>query len=723
MVTSYSSSYRDVNLSTEQQRYLNHPSSNTVLIAGSGSGKTFMIINKIIQSMRRLGLLEPKMLKRRIGDGEADIKPKIIAITFTTKAAEELKVRLISGVIQHLNINTESPAELHLPESIWIGTIHCISLRLLKHFEKKENYSVWDSEIILEALEYLIKKEYPYLIKIKDEVESEEETIFCPPPAVSAAVASMNDSGKNKKKKVIPSPKITSRYSSSSTLTGDKNSSLIGVLRCVETAFQSYRFSHSGNNPKKRECILYQNFVNFPHHVLCSAGICEFRTIYQNYRDLLLQCDALDYPEMILRCIEQLKDKNPPNSENILTELKEVFVDEFQDVNELMFQFVMELKNTNKSSSLNVVGDDDQSIYSFQGSSAKYLKKLVDEFQFSLFTLNRSFRHFDENIGDAIFMANKLLRNNSGRIGKGKDIKIYNSKTSKVEIPRRIRFRIEFSNCVSVMHYADQFDEVRGILKHILQHSRRNASIAVIYRHNKIGGIEIPKLFQMALKGRFHDMECGLKISEFKALISKFSFNMIMKEEMKLSEGEQIWSLASKSSKNHKDFIIRKKLRKIDHFKIFKNGKMIKNLNYKKLKKKIEKRIKKTQEFKENLKRIKIQIEMSYKKKMTVDRKQKKSKQNSSSISLNFLTCHASKGLEFDHVYLISAADHNYPSRYLTESLEEERRLLFVAMTRAKKRLNFSYHVTTDSILGGGASKNRITRFLQEMLPRSNKSH
>lgn len=254
---------------------------------------------------------------------EFDIKPSnILALTFTNKASNEMKQR-----IENL---------LHISsQGLWFGTFHGICRRFLKiHWKDagiSEFFSILDSQDQQRMIKRVIKNK-----NLDDKIYD--------PKALQSFINSQKDKGK--------------------------------------------RISDS------------------------SAKDDTYRDIFKDYEEVRKQTNSLDFADLILTTYETLKNKSELlNYYN--NRFQHIMVDEFQDTNTLQFNLLKAL-NGDKGS-LYAVGDDDQSIYAWRGARSKNIQLFKDEFSnVEIFKLEQNYRSTNKILD----VANNLIKNNKKRLGK-----------------------------------------------------------------------------------------------------------------------------------------------------------------------------------------------------------------------------------------------------------------------------------------------------------------
>lgn len=279
--------------------------------------------NKLI--LAGAGSGKTRVLTCRVAEliNKYDIRPSnILALTFTNKASNEMKQRLE----KLLRISSQG---------LWFGTFHGICRRLLKiHWKEagiNEHFTILDSQDQLRIIKRIIK------------AKNLDENLY-DPKALQSFINTQKDKGK--------------------------------------------RFNNINNDDDK------------------------YRDIYKEYDEACRQTNSVDFADLILLTYEMLK-ANMKILEYYNKRFKNIMVDEFQDTNTLQFNLLKLLNGTDGS--LYAVGDDDQSIYGWRGARSKNIKFFEDEFNnVEIFKLEQNYRSTNEILS----VANNLISYNKERLGK-----------------------------------------------------------------------------------------------------------------------------------------------------------------------------------------------------------------------------------------------------------------------------------------------------------------
>ena len=599
-------------LNKEQKIAVEHQKGPLLVLSGAGTGKTRVLTSRFVYIVKNL---------------KFDFN-RIIAVTFTNKAANEIKERVKKALDQ----NIESP---------WIGTFHAIFAKFLRkhahHVGLKSNFNILDSEdqkkLIKQVLEYC---------KIDKEVS---ESIY------------LNEIQNLKDEKIFPQD--------------------------------------------KSKILKYSSLENIDE-------------IYNIYQQRLIEINAVDFGDILLHSyfiLTNHKDIQETHSNYI----QHILIDEFQDTNLLQYDLIKLLLNNNQN--LFCVGDDDQSIYAWRGAKIENIINFPNEFNCEVVRLTKNYRS-----NNAILeAASSVISNNKNRLGK--NLESYNN-----EIPeQKINLKSFYSQEEESLWVADNISrkyndqETFGILVRLTAQMRSIEDKLIKYAlpYEIIGG---PRFFE---RKEIKDVLSYLKLANsqsddlsFERIINlprrgigeqsikiiidhSRSNNLSFFESLKdlaqsnklspslLSKTQPFIDLINKIS----DLINKTSLEDLGIFVIEESGylKMLENEKNKLKQIENESRIDNLKELVnalsefENLDEFLEHVGL-------VNENQKKTHQN----SIKLMTLHAAKGLEFDHVYLPGWEEGIFPSSRALEqnsskSLEEERRLAYVGITRAKYDLNLSY--------------------------------
>ncbi len=313
-------------LNPEQRAAVVLPNEHALILAGAGSGKTRVLTTRIAWLMQT-GQVSPG---------------GVMAVTFTNKAAKEMMTRL--SALLPVNVR-----------GMWIGTFHGLCNRFLRSHFKMANlpqaFQILDTQDQLSAIKRLYKQ-----FSINDERYP---------------------------------PKQTQWF----------------IAGCKEDGLRPNQVEVRDEDTRKKI------------------------EIYQLYEDQCQREGVVDFGELMLRCYELLRD-NDPVRENYKRSFSVILIDEFQDTNKLQYAWIKMLSGTgahaagglgleqtsfNPTGSVLAVGDDDQSIYAFRGARVGNMADFVREFKVQhQIKLEQNYRS-GSNILDS---ANELISHNSKRLGK-----------------------------------------------------------------------------------------------------------------------------------------------------------------------------------------------------------------------------------------------------------------------------------------------------------------
>ncbi|EPV5182517.1 ATP-dependent helicase [Campylobacter coli] len=449
---------------------------------------------------------------------------------------------------------------------------------------------------------------------------------------------------------------------------------------------------------------------------------------YQNYQEYLLKHNFVDFDDLLFLTNTLLE-----NDQNFAKEQSSFYryitVDEYQDTNALQYKILKNLCCVHEN--ICVVGDDDQSIYSWRGAKIENILNFQSEFSnVKLVKLEQNYR----SVGMILKAANNLISHNKKRLGKtllctkdeGEDIQILNSDNEKIE---------------SAL--------VTKKIKELLNAGIYAGEIAVLFRINALSrSIEEAfmkeKIPYKLLSGmRFYErLEIKDLICYLRILINPnddLSFKRIINRPKR--------SIGEKALQNLEDYAQKRKISLFEALCESDGGvgifslkkaqneakKFMQNIyklrEYSDLKKMIENfeelfALKEFYALQEDGDERVLNIDEFY---ASIKEKIKEEPQTTledilSEISLLsdqdgiegecvcLMSVHASKGLEFDHVFIVGLEEGFFP---LNESdIEEERRLAYVAITRAKKCLSLS--IAKSRFYRGSRTELDSSRFLEE---------
>jgi len=506
----------------------------------------------------------------------------------------------------------------------------------------------------------------------------------------------------------------------------------------------------------------------------------EAARFYQAYQDLLLQKGRYDFNDMILWVLNAFNRYN-----DLLYNYQERFqyllVDEFQDTSNAQNEILNLLCSYDNAPNIFVVGDDDQSIYRFQGASMKNIVTYVDQYSADL---TRVVMKSNYRSTQKILDASKALIecNNERLIDKFPDLD-----KNLVACLEGIK---DIEELPTVHEYRNVFHEEAALIEALEKQYEQTGDLsdtAIIYSKHKIADRLVNALEQKNIPINLKKAINVLEVSFVKQLMTILKFVMEEAEKPYASEAElfkllhfPIFNISSLdiakiTTATHKDKETeqRKKFRSIISDKaLLRSLGVVDHENVMQVSTSIEKWIK---EYHVNTPQVLFEIILNESGMMnsllvgkdhnwniqvlstcfdllkedsdkhrnytvkrffeTIDAMERYDlnlplyKSTIHNKGVNFLTVHASKGLEFENVYIIGAVQenwekkskrtdaYNFPPTLLTdhethESIEEERRLFYVAMTRAAKQLQISYAVENEK---GKAMQ--ASQFVEEIRP------
>ncbi len=485
------------------------------------------------------------------------------------------------------------------------------------------------------------------------------------------------------------------------------------------------------------EISKYKNTLLSPKEVIAKTeGLRDYKkiaTIYQNYQREIIENNLVDFDDLLMLTYQILKDNNDLRIRTS-RRYRYIMVDEYQDTNELQFKLLELLASEHNN--LCVVGDDDQSIYGWRGANIRNILEFSKRFRGTK-TVKLEINYRSTN--PIIKAANELIEHNNQRIGK----KLISHKGNGQNI--------------KVFHSLDESMEARAIAKEIkglLAKGVLSSEIAVLYRINALsrsleeGFIKEGLGFKLLGGMRFYDRaEIKDIISYFRVFsnpnddfsleriinkpkrgIGKVSINKLKKRAFE--EQCSIFQLLDRKTPDELSKIISKratnslkKFVKDIHYLIDKLDNSLDDFitlfektigfkNYYSLMADGADRVQNIDEFygyfRESITQKENQTIEGFLNEISLQSEQDQVDEN----VITIMSIHASKGLEFEHLYVIGLEEEFFPLLGEGCNMEEERRLGYVAITRAKSDLTLCY---VDSRFYKGQRKRmERSRFLGE---------
>jgi len=637
-------------LNKQQKLPVIHKNGPLIVIAGAGSGKTRVLTYRIVHLINQ------------------NIDPfNILALTFTNKAAAEMKKRISESV-------GDSQAR-----NIWMGTFHSVFARILR------------SEAPLLG--------YPTNFTIYDTYDSER--------LVSNIIKELNLNKDHYKTKQIR----------------NRISSLKNNFITVENYF---------NNPEMIE-------------VDKMSKRSEFGNIYKRYVERCFRSSVMDFDDLLLKTNELL-NKFPEVLSKYQDKFRYILVDEYQDTNYSQYLIIKALSDRHQN--LCVVGDDSQSIYSFRGANIDNIlnfKKYYPDCK--IYKLEQNYR----SSNNIVQCANSLIQNNQFKLDK--TIWTQNNDGEKIIINKSL----------------SDSDEGRYVASNIFERKNNellnNSSFAVLYRTNAqsravedalrkinieyqvFGGLSFYQrkeikdvLAYLRLIENLNDEESLRRIINFpprgigqttldkltliseKQNISLFdSISNLNDPLVKINKGtieklenfmNQILSFKVFSQNNNAYETVSHIINKIQIVNFYKNEGSLESFNRIE---NIEELVNGINDFIEGQEEL-FESDKSLSKYLEDVALYSETDKEVSNERVSLMTVHMAKGLEFPIVYVIGMEENLFPSVMSInsrEEVEEERRLFYVAMTRAEKSLTLSY--CNQRFKWGNLNECEPSRFLSEI--------
>ncbi|MCL9823433.1 ATP-dependent helicase [Helicobacter colisuis] len=502
------------------------------------------------------------------------------------------------------------------------------------------------------------------------------------------------------------------------------------------------------------EVSRYKNSQISPQEALKNAHNELYKHIakvYLNYQETLLQNNMVDFDDLLLLPIEILKS-NPNVATEISQRYQYIMVDEYQDTNDLQYQLLKYLCTTH--SNICVVGDDDQSIYSWRGANIQNILNFSQHFKGAkTIKLEENYRS-SKSILNA---ANHLISNNKERLGK------------------TLKSNLGEGKPIEVLHSNDEQEEARNlskIIKKLLQNGINPKDIAILFRLNALSrsleeGFNRERIpYVLVGTIRFYERsEIKDVISYFRILTNindDFSlFRIINKPKRGLGKTTleklkslsqihhcSIYELFTKQSPQSLQQTISKKayntiwefFKTIEELQESQSQSSLKFLDdfeekigfCKALSQNSEEvdRVSNIEEFyglyREYVKQNPLMELESFLNELALRSDQEDTELRNEQKGVEGISCmsvHSSKGLEFDYVFIIGLEEGFFPMAREDTNIQEERRLGYVALTRAKKELYLSY--VDSRFYRGNRASLLPSRFLAEskILAKENFSH
>lgn len=611
-------------LNSEQLKAVNHIDGPMLVLAGAGSGKTKVLTSRIANLI------------------ESGVSPyNILAITFTNKAAKEMKDRVVRLIGSSAN-------------NIQISTFHSLGLKILKEnynlLGYERNFTIIDSDDALTIIKKIMKD----LNLAKERYNPRE---------------------------------LRSKISSA------KNE-MMGV-----DAFARVEFDH--------------NVVE----------------VYRRYLNKLKNGNSIDFDDLLILPIRLFKNY-PSILEDYQDKYKYILIDEYQDTNEA--QYTLSKLLAAKYRNLFVVGDNDQAIYAFRGANYKNILNFEKDYpETKTIMLEENYR----STKTILNAANSVIKNNRER--KDKNLWSNNDEGSK------IKYRV-------VSNEKEEAAFVGTEIKELISKGIKEEDIAILYRTNAQSRVVEEEMLKKNIKyrvvGSFYfynrkeikDLLCYLRlINNHKDDVSLLRVINTPKRGIGEKTLDNLTDIATENGTSIYEAITSGKELEFKKLieELTKNSEtlslteLIDNImNKSGIKKELtssklledEIRLENLNEFKSITKSYEEEYgsatlsdfldEISLVSDMT------EHQDGSNRVSL--MTVHSVKGLEFDYVFIVGMEEGIFPHYNAindgsNSAIEEERRLCYVAITRAKKELCITS--AESRMLFGNTNRNMPSRFIEEI--------
>ncbi len=636
-------------LNEVQRKAVTHINGPVMVIAGPGSGKTRVLTYRIAYLI------------------EQGIAPQhILALTFTNKAAREMKER-----IAHV-VGSKG-------DRVWAGTFHSIFARILR----------------VEAG----KIDFPPTFTIYD-----------------------RDDSKSLVSDIIKEMKLdTKQYNAS------------GVLARISSAKSNLITPEL--YAKDEDLVLYDRMNKRPY----------IYEIYERYYKRCMQAGAMDFDDLLLQMFRLLQENREEVRQKYQRIFQYVLVDEFQDTNYLQYSIIKHLTLYKGSAHhICIVGDDAQSIYSFRGATIENILKFEHDFpEVVTYKLEQNYRSTDH----IVQAANMVIQNNSK------------------QIPKEIWTELGTGHKIKMIKAVSDVEEGRLVASTIIEYKNRihleNKDIAILYRTNAqsrvfeehlrkqnlayriFGGLSFYQrkevkdvLGYLRLTVNERDDEAFKRIINTpKRGIGKTTTDQIA--EMAVAQGVSMWAILTSGQYNAKGKLLAF-IQMIERFRekakegnaydvavlVARESGLYEELRHDGTLEGVN-RLENANALLDGIKEF---VENDNADEATNDRSLSGYLTNISLLTdmdqnteeepnyISLMTTHTAKGLEWKAVFVVGLEENLFPS-YMSmgsaDQLDEERRLFYVSITRAKMFLALSY--ATSRYQFGQFRYNDPSRFLEEI--------
>ncbi len=469
-------------------------------------------------------------------------------------------------------------------------------------------------------------------------------------------------------------------------------------------------------NYMSKEISRYKNSFLSPDEVYALANDTNYKKmahIYDKYQNYLIENNLVDFDDLLLLTYKIL-DENDELANEISNKYQYIMVDEYQDTNEIQLLLLKKLcKNHNN---ICVVGDDDQSIYGFRGANHKNILEFEKDFKAKVIKLELNYRSTNQilNAANSLISFNKQRYNKKliSALGDGKEVRVigkYNELTEAETIAKEIKNLIK--NGVNPKNIAILYRI--NALSRSIEDGLRNEGIA----YKLVGGMRFYE------REEIKDLISYLRIFvnenddySFKRIVNKPRRGIGKTTINKLENAKAEKSFIEFIKENELEFVSKKTAKTLKEF--VKDMEILSKASIDNLPELIEEKINLSKAYKDEDKARNIEEFyglMKDKYDLTLreflnELSLESDQDKITNETINLMSIHASKGLEFDYLYVIGLEEGFFPLG--DADIEEERRLAYVAITRAKKELTLSFVETR--YIRGQRSRVSKSRFLTE---------
>ena len=471
----------------------------------------------------------------------------------------------------------------------------------------------------------------------------------------------------------------------------------------------------------------------------------ELYSIYDNY---CRKHGLVDFAELLLRCNE-LWLENEPLLEQYRQRFTEILVDEFQDTNAIQYAWIRNLAGN--TGNVMVVGDDDQSIYGWRGAEITNIMQFADSFKANTIKLEENYR----SAGNILKAANNVIKKNAGRLGK--------------------TLWTQASDGARIVEHAchDEHHESRSVVELLQrwldeQTDHTYDDIVILYRSNYQSRLMEQELSQAEIP---YSVRGGIRFFERSEIKDALAFMRLVESRhadvafdrvlnvparglgsksrqairaLATNEGKSLWDAAvggleygrlpKRAANGVRNFITSvetlaskcegRTLSEIAHYCVHDSG-LLDHLRrseatnpaqVRNREENLEELIRACQDAEQDTERSQDNDASLLVRFLDAASLDTGDSEAADEPSVNLMTVHSAKGLEFPLVFMIGMEEGSFPSSWVAEedTMEEERRLLYVGMTRAMKQLHMT-HAVMRQRRHGGFERMQRSRFLDEI--------